>query len=151
MQVVEKSRRVGPRLLAQRLPRGRVTVAMLMVAGMAAFAWWHWQAAPTGSAPSAVSAPVSGVVVTLGWLKQPGAHPIPSVRLLVTGSTTSDTRLTRHLTADGQGHFALRLPPGNYTMTALLSQALPTRFEPHTWFIVRRGQPQHIRIVQPVA
>jgi hypothetical protein len=49
-------------------------------------------------------------------------HPIRWAPLLVTGLTAAGKRLVRRLAADRQGRFELALPPGRYTVTAVIYQ-----------------------------
>ena len=61
------------------------------------------------------------MVVTVGGPLLPGQsdiHPVPSVPLLVTGMTAGGVHLVRHLATGIHGRFALKLPPGTYTVTA---------------------------------
>lgn len=71
--------------------------------------------------------------------------------MLVTGITTSGTRVVRRFTADRHGHFKLTLPPGRYTFTAVIYQgAIPLAQEPHATVRIGPGQQPRIRIVEPV-
>ena len=56
----------------------------------------------------------------------------------------------RHLATGIHGRFALKLPPGTYTVTADIYTPNPTGFEPHAKVTVIRGQPVHVRITEQV-
>jgi hypothetical protein len=109
--------------------------------------------AGTGSTESARPAQtaVSGVVLIEGGPLQlngqtPGKRRLPSARLVVTGRTTSGARLTRHLTANTDGRFALDVPAGAYTVTALIVQNAPMAEQPSQEIKVRDGRPVNVRI-----
>ena len=94
---------------------------------------------------------LSGVVLIEGGPLQlngqtPGIRRLPSARLVVTGRTTSGARLARHLTADTDGRFALEVPAGTYTVTALIVQNSPMAQQPSQKVKVRDGRAVHVRI-----
>jgi hypothetical protein len=125
-----------------------VALAVVAVALVAFFGWSEW--GHSGATPATNTASVSGVVVREGGpvLQPPGGVPQGYAPLVVTGTTTAGIRLVRHLSTDGHGRFALKLPPGVYTVTARIFGP-PTRAlasEPHAKVTVRRGQPVHVHI-----
>ncbi len=71
--------------------------------------------------------------------------------MLVRGVTDSGRRIVRRFAAGRDGRFALVLPPGTYTFTAVLYQAaIPLSHEPHATARVRPGRHPHIHITQIV-
>lgn len=102
-------------------------------------------AVPAG--PTAVSGAVfiEGGPVTLSG-QVAGARPQPSARLVVNGTTSAGTRIARHLTADTRGRFALRLPAGIYTVTALIVHYALLDEQPSKQITVQPGHPLHVRI-----
>ena len=83
-------------------------------------------------------------------------RPDGSAQLVVQGFTTAGRRLTRRLTADQSGRFTLQLPPGHYTVFALvfgvsyLTQGLAS--QPHARVTVARDRrvPPVVRIIANV-
>jgi hypothetical protein len=134
--------------------RRRVAAVVLVAAVLAAaFGWAEWRhgagtALPAGQAgPTSVSGAVfieGGPVTVSGQVA--GARPQPSARLVVNGATTAGARIVRHLTADARGRFALRLPAGLYTVTALIVHNAPLDQQPSQQITVRAGHPVHVRI-----
>ena len=155
MAISERSGRViSVRMLVS--PGGlrgrRLVVTVVVLALVVVFAWPEWNS--TSVAPTTTMPAVSGVVVEEGGpLPLPGQsdiRPMRSMPLLVRGTTTSGVHVLRHLVTDGHGRFALKLPPGIYTITAEIYTSNPTGFEPHAKVTVIRGQPVHVRITDQV-
>ena len=145
------------RITEFRLPGRRFVLALVLAVitlatALVAFEQRH------ASAPSLVSikpAPsVTGTVVIEGGpavlAGQSDFHPVRSARLVIVGVTAAGARITRHVRADVAGHFSLALPPGVYTVTAVIfgapSDRRPLSSQPHTNVVVRRGHPVSIRL-----
>ncbi len=130
-------------------------VALLCVPAAAGALWLVSRSAPDPSHTSATAVAITGDVVVSGGATFSTAaspsHPIRSAPLLVRGLTGSGRRLVRHFAAGRDGRFALVLPPGTYTFTAVLYQgAIPLSQEPHATVRIRPGGHPHIRITQIV-
>jgi hypothetical protein len=127
------------------------TIALALAGGVA---WFGWRSTvPTSRVAGLAVVPITGAVVTEGGtqIQGAGSRPIRSAPMLVAGVTTSGRRIVRRFTADRQGHFQLKLPPGRYTFTAVIYQgAIPLAQEPHATAHIRPGQQPHIRIVESV-
>jgi hypothetical protein len=129
-------------------------LVIVIVAVLAIFGWSEWRHTTGTPAVSTAPAAVSGVVVYEGGPPPPPGsnqsdiHPVPSAPLVVKGTTAAGIRLLRHLSTDSHGRFTLNLPPGVYTVTAVIfgpaSRSLAT--QPHAKVIVRRGHPVRIQI-----
>jgi hypothetical protein len=136
---------------------GAVVVATIVLAlggGLAWFAWHSTQRTTPHVAGSTAIALTGDVAVEGGAPESSGSdiNPIRSAPMLVTGITNSGRRVTRRFTADRHGHFKLVLPPGRYTVTAVLYQgAIPLAREPHATVRVRAGQQPNIHILQHAA
>ena len=137
-------------------PTAAVVTIVLAVGG--GLAWFGWNSTKPGAprvASPAASAIVTGDVAVEGGATQLSGsdiQPIRSAPMLVTGFTTPGRRVARRFTADRRGHFTLKLPPGRYTVTAVLYQgSIPLGQEPHTTVHVRAGQQPHIQILQHAA
>jgi hypothetical protein len=107
---------------------------------------------PSLPAKSAVARPavVSGVVGIDLDVEGNGSgyHPQPYARIVVTGNPAAGTPVVRRFTADGLGRFKLALPPGRYTVTAIVvgPATTPLSWQPHTRVTVIRGHPVNIRL-----
>jgi hypothetical protein len=132
--------------------RHRVAAVVLAAAGLAAAIGWaewpHGAMSPAAHAgPTAVSGAVfleGGPMTVSGQVA--GARPLPSARLVVIGTTSAGARLLRHLQANAHGRFALRLPAGLYTVTALIVHNAPLDQQPSRQITVRAGHPVHVRV-----
>lgn len=132
-----------------------IVVAVVALALLAAVGWSAWR--HSAGRPPVVAAPtaVSGVVEIEGGPPPPpgqsDVHPISSP-LVVTGETAAGARLVRHLSADSHGRFAVKLPPGIYTVTALIfgSTTRSLASQPHAKVTVKRGHPVRVRIVSQI-
>jgi hypothetical protein len=62
-----------------------------------------------------------------GGLAIPLNHPQPLGfrRILVTGTTTTGAAVHRHVATDRHGRFALSVPTGTYTVTAMVDANTP--------------------------
>jgi hypothetical protein len=130
----------------------RLVVAVVVLALLAVVAWSEWNStsiAPTTNVPA-----VSGVVVQEGGPPplpgQSDIRPLRSMPLVVTGTTAAGTGFWRHVSTDSHGRFALKVPPGIYTITAEIHSPNPTGFLPHAKVTVIRGHPVHVRITSYV-
>lgn len=131
--------------------RSRIAWLVLALAAAAAFVVWaeHRGSAPP---PPLTNPTVLGrVVIEGGKDPSPGRsdiHPIPSARLVVIGVTATGDRLVKHLRADVHGRFALRLPPGRYTVTAPIFEPArrPLSDEPRARVTVTGGRPVRIQL-----
>jgi hypothetical protein len=138
----------------------KALAATIVVALAGGIAWFGWRSSVPAShlAGGANVVAITGdVLVEGGPVTEVGEnrldlHTMRSVPVLVTGTTGSGRRVVRRFSADRQGHFNLRLPPGRYTFTAVLYQGgIPLTQEPHATVHIRPGQQQpRIRIVEPV-
>jgi hypothetical protein len=156
------------RHLNRRVLVAGLTAVVVLLAVVALFRW-HGGTQPAvknGTHPApvgrALPTPVSGAVVVVGSGPPPVngspqnfVRPYAHARILVTGTTTSGAHISRRLTADRQGRFALHLRPGHYTVTANTVDAAITSSSrsrlavfPHTKLTVVRGQPAHARVVE---
>jgi hypothetical protein len=143
------------RVTAFRWPGRRSVVALLLVVATTAVALIAWeqrqQSQPSAVAPKPAPSVTGSVVIEGGppvLQGQSDIHPVRSARLVIVGVTMAGARITRHVRADGSGHFALSLPPGVYTITARIFGPAnkPLNMQPHERVVVRRGQPVHVRI-----
>jgi hypothetical protein len=75
-----------------------------------------------------------------------GARPDPHAHIVVTGTTAAGARLLRSFTADASGHFALKLPPGVYSVAAVIDPGAPLARQPQKKITVTRGRPVRARI-----
>jgi hypothetical protein len=111
------------------------------------------QSAPV---PGAAATPfaVSGVVVTEGGPPPPGqsdVHPDSHQSLTISGTTDHGAHMTRFATTDARGRFALRLPPGTFTITArAFGGSIPADGQPPARVVIRPGHPLHVRITAHV-
>jgi hypothetical protein len=93
---------------------------------------------------------VTGVVLLQGGPRgTSGQHPIKDAALAVTGTTTAGSRLRSYFSAGSHGRFALKLAPGVYTVTAIISGAATMLGQSHKSMTVRSGQAVHVRIRLP--
>lgn len=96
---------------------------------------------------------VSGAVVIVGGPAPPpgstatnGARPDAHAQIVVTGTTAVGAHLLRRLSADASGHFTLRLPPGVYTVAAVVDKGAPLARQPQDQITVTRGHPVRAHI-----
>jgi hypothetical protein len=137
--------------LRQSFGSRRWAVATLVVALVAVVVWAERPQPNATPSADATMAAVSGRVVIEG-----GPPPLPgsSKRVLadshadvvVTGTTASGARVVRHFTADAQGRFALRLPPGTYRIAALTYSGLPLARQPQQRVTITPGHPVRVSI-----
>jgi hypothetical protein len=137
--------------------RARAVLAAALVLVLAGgLAWLGLRSpAPAPHASRTDAVPITGVVVTEGGTEVPKGgsdiHPIRSAPLLVAGVTATGKRLVRRFSADRHGRFAVRLPPGRYTFTAVIYQgSIPLGREPHATVRIRAGAHPRIRILEHV-
>jgi hypothetical protein len=76
------------------------------------------------------------------------AGPVRNAPLVVTGRTAAGFRLVRYYTADPNGNFRLRLPPGTYVVAARVDRYTLLRHEP---VVVRIGEVARMSIADPAA
>jgi hypothetical protein len=136
------------RLPGRRLVLALLFVALTLVAALVTLEQRHPAPSPVTTRPAPT---VTGSVVIEGGLAvdpQSGTHPMPSVRLVIVGTTAAGARITRHLRTDAAGHFSLNLPAGRYTVTAIAfgPATRPLSTQPHTRVTVTAGHPVAIRI-----
>ena len=106
------------------------------------------------SGPSTRPPPRSGFI--LGHVADAHAGsaspgPVRNAPLVVTGRTAAGFRLVRYYTADRNGDFRLRLPPGTYVVAARVDRYTLLRHDP---VVVRIGQVATVSIAdrpEPVA
>jgi Carboxypeptidase regulatory-like domain len=96
--------------------------------------------AGASSGPSTKPPPRSGFIV--GHVEDtrtgsPSTRPVRNAPLVVTGRTAAGFRLVRYYTADPDGNFRLRLPPGTYVVAARVDRYTLVRHEP---VVLRIGQ-----------
>jgi hypothetical protein len=124
-----------------------VNLALLAVLLLLSFAWIAWQSATQTTASPTI---VTGVVLLQGGPpRTSGQHPIKDAALAVTGTTSAGGRVHRYFSAGSRGRFAVKLAPGVYTVTAVISGAATMAGQPHKSITVRSGQPVHLRISLP--
>jgi hypothetical protein len=120
-------------------------VAVVATALVAILAWAAFHHPATSPPATAAAAGVSGVVVIEGG-PLPGVRAVRWAPLVVEGTTAAGPRLMRHRMTDGKGRFTLRLPPGRYTVTAVIFGGEALGSQPHSKVLVTRGQPVRVRI-----
>ncbi|MDT5230010.1 MAG: hypothetical protein QOI39_510 [Mycobacterium sp.] len=133
-------------------------VGVLLVVGALALAAHSRRDSPAANAPPVLTGAVTvtGRVVTEGGPPvlpgQSDINPVRFARLVVSGTTTTGVHVSQHLRADTDGQFALALPPGVYTVTAVIyppaSRALAK--QPHVRVTVKGGRPLHVQIKEYV-
>jgi hypothetical protein len=120
----------------------RVVIAIVVLSsGVVAYAW-------SASRPSHS---VAGVVVTEGGPppSTPGAsdvRPDANATVIVIGASANGRHIRRTETTDRHGRFALRLPPGTYTVSGVEFSQLPLSRQPHAIVTVEPGKPVRIRL-----
>jgi hypothetical protein len=91
---------------------------------------------------SAATGTVWGLVVVEGGKDPPPGEsdirPAGGAFILVSGTSTSGTKVERHLVCDNHGHFRVKLSPGRYTFVAQIFPENPTH--PRRSVVVERGQ-----------
>ena len=143
-----------PTIAALRTPTGGRLVLAVVVAATALGVGWFALRWTAGTPPASTRATtVSGLVVIEGGPPPPpgstaadGARPDPHARIVVTGTTDAGGQVVRRSTADAYGRFALHLPPGAYTLAAVVDGGAPLGDQPHTRITVTRGHPVRARI-----
>jgi hypothetical protein len=98
---------------------------------------------------------VSGVVVTEGGPPPPpgqsDVRPDSHQSLTISGTTDHGAHMTRFATTDARGRFALRLPPGTFTITArAFGGSIPADGQPHARVVIQPGHSLHVRITAHV-
>ncbi len=148
-----------PPILALRgLNRRHLTAAVVVAAlvALATLGWseWHGSSKPTATAThQGTPTAVSGVVLIEGGPPPPpgstahGAQGDAHARIVVTGTTSLGAHLLRRFTADAHGRFALKLPPGTYSVAAVVDTTAPLASQPHQQITVAGGHPVQARIV----
>lgn len=108
-------------------------------------------AAYPASRPASAATVTGRVVIEGGSPTLPGqsdVHPVGFARIVASGTTTSGLQVSRHLRADTHGVFQLALPPGVYTLTAVIfgpaSRALAK--QPHVKVTVKDERSLHVQI-----
>jgi hypothetical protein len=146
-----------PDLSAHAAGRRRIVAASLVVVLAAAggATWLGSRSSSTTPAGATTAVPVTGRVVTTGGVTSiTGTSPVEPIRsapMQVRGYTGSGRRIVRRFAAGRDGRFALVLPPGTYTFTAVIYQgAIPLSQEPHETARVRPGQHPRVHITQTV-
>jgi hypothetical protein len=101
---------------------------------------------------------VSGnVVISGGPPPPPGSdqtndtHPDSHAGIVVSGTTAAGAHAYRLLFANARGHFALALPPGVYTITAVVPGGGSLAGMPHHRITVTPGRPAHVRLTLTVS
>jgi hypothetical protein len=131
-----------------------ITAASLLAAiAVVLLAWERQQPGPSSVTTTRSAPTVTGAVVIKGGptvmtASHSDTRPVRSVRLRIVGVTTAGTRITRHTMTDGAGRFASSLPPGVFTITAVMfgPASRPLNMQPHQRVVVRRGHPVHVQI-----
>jgi hypothetical protein len=127
------------------------TLVAVAVALLSALGWSEWRSTTGAAAGSAVPTMVSGVVLIEGGPmtvsgQTAGTRPLSHARLVVAGTTNAGARLLRHLNANTNGRFALRLPAGTYVVTALIIHNAPMGQQPNQKITVRSGHAVRVPI-----
>jgi hypothetical protein len=145
-------------LAVRGLNRRRLAVGVaIAVLGLLGVLGWpeHHAGTGAGTRPVAVAprpTAVSGVVVIEGGPPPPpgssttGGQGDAHARIVVTGTTSTGTRLQRHFRADAHGRFALKLPPGAYRIAAIIDSGAPLGAQPHRTITVTGGHAVRTRI-----
>ncbi len=103
------------------------------------------------SGPSTKPPPRSGFILGhVADARAGGASPGPvrNAPLVVTGRTAAGFRLVRYYTADPNGNFRLRLPPGTYVVAARVDRYTLLRHDP---VVVRIGEVARVSIADRAA
>jgi hypothetical protein len=112
-----------------------VALAAVLVVALVTILGWS-ESRHTATAPTVNAVAVAGrVLLEGGPVGSYGVHPV-AAPLVVTGTTTAGAHVLRRLTSDRAGRFTLNLPPGAYTITAVIGSD-----EPHAKIAVRPGHP----------
>jgi len=132
-----------------------VTIVLALAGGLAWFGWHSTDPRAPRARGQTANTVVTGDVLVEGGAPRGSdsdIQPIRSAPMLVTGQTASGRRVARRFWAGRRGHFRLKLPPGTYTVTAVLYQgSIPLAQEPHATVHVRAGKEPHVRILQHAA
>ena len=125
--------------------------AVLLVCGAALYAWSMDSHSQSAQPPAALAYAVTGIAVTEGGPPTFPAggsdiRPDEHATIVIVGVSTTGTRIRRIELADRHGRFALRLPAGSYTVSAVEFGQLPLRRQPHATVRVIPGKPVHIRL-----
>jgi hypothetical protein len=130
-----------------------MSAAAIAIGAVAIFGWSHWHGG-SGTATTVIRpTAISGAVVIVGGPPPPpgsgvtdAARPDPHAHIVVTGTTAAGVRVSRQLTADMSGHFALKLAPGVYTVATVIDPGAPLARQPQAKITVKRGHPVRARI-----
>ena len=138
--------------------KGRLVVAAAIVL-LALLALWGSSQQTGGGVVAFRPVAVSGTVGVVGGPPNPSTggpaipvnhpEPLPFRRILVTGTTTGGTDVHLRLRADRHGRFALGLPTGTYTVTAMVIGNAPITDQPSQQITVRSGHPVNLRVIYP--
>jgi hypothetical protein len=130
----------------------RVVIAIVVLSsGVVAYAWSASRPSHSAQPPPRLAYSVAGVVVTEGGPppSTPGAsdvRPDANATVIVIGASANGRHIRRTETTDRHGRFALRLPPGTYTVSGVEFSQLPLSRQPHAIVTVEPGKPVRIRL-----
>lgn len=124
---------------------------VVLSSGVVAYAWSASRPSRSAQPSSRVAYSVAGVVVTEGGPPPttPGGsdvRPDANATVIVIGTSASGRHIRRTETTDRHGRFALRLPPGTYTVSGVEFSQFPLWRQPHANVTVVPGKPVHIRL-----